>query len=1507
MLVGALSTGGNVDDHQDAGHPPSSLSMASLDHSESGRVASQACDFNDPFYTCASSQSTPTPTPEPPDLTASQALPTYPETSAACLSPINLSPSSSLSSLSDDALSRPPHLPQGPTTRDTNTEREWSAPRMPYLTDASSGRDTPQEVREEMPVQRDDAVTVGNLGPEKRSEPLAHNFRNVRKPRRLPLQDDIPGDAKPRTPGKQSVEVSSPTKSPAWKSPLSAFRFDSAGPSYSPVSDVPVGRSSTAPTSTIWREVRQQVSAEPMCTPAGLHRTFRPGGSERVPLSSGCGQDTTGQSGSTGFTRGLRDRTGSTGSNPDRTCNSGGVEGSSGPDRIGHSGFTASQQDRSRSGSTGFTGRTQGRTSYPGSMHGRTGSTGFTGDRTGVGRWGSSGQRSTKRRRGGRGNLRNRPASRPNQPGTRKTGSGLQSNKDVAKYSERRSVTEEDAINCSSSEGLSSPSELVPHISLGSHLHGDSWSLEQSCVGGDDPRATEKSRILPARHEGLDIGWETWDIEPVKGGGVTQGGGDDEGGRGEEEVEGEKEGEGIEGGKGGEKAGVLEAKTSEDLIHGRFAGGGLGGEEAQRTRFQQEISDAVIGWEVAVEGERESGGGNENEEQVCAEEGVSDERLAAAGGERSDGVLEGVFALEQVEQQTQHVEWVEDVPQLETVETKVSDIAELAVVGGDGGQTESVAEVEKAAETEKAADGALEEGPGDVAEVRASADEACNEELTLIWEGSEKMASASVGNEVASSDEARNVECDGGIDNEKPERDTSDEASEADGSTAELNVIAEADLETRDDGLEMERNDQNNDEGTSQKEDGEGTKVEVSLDEAELTIDAEDDGKRGVEAETGKDDGEEKATVSEMEERPQLNGAEDVEIETYCDQINLTVVAGDGGEREETSGVDEGKMREESTAFSEIDGGVRGEERVTSDVDGGGVEAVSEVNQEEGETWKVDEGEREEEDGAIEEKTHLNVKADGGIGDKTSSTDSTLVAEDDNIIGADETPDTEEIKPETEQECKEELVDDSNGPGNAELEGVVDDRNGPWNAELEGVVDDRNGPGNAELAVIVEEGGEEGSAYQERVDQSKDEADNESELTDVGEEDDREVEKTEQSLDHNDPSIDLDSELAVEGSDEEEFVAQKTNEVAAEKVEEVCEEVKMVSTGFELSGLEEWCKKMEERGTAQTQTKLTVNNGEVGSVLVLDARGNGTVGKSDLLVDLSLPGPVNEDKSEDNEETSTWPSNILPLENAATNTRGNEQAGAVGQHRKIDEGPQSTVNSKASDGKNTEPSLTHPPPSPPKPKPVTSPSSLTVTAAFKPKYPLSAPLPALIPTSPPSSAPPKSTTATPNHSSSLKVTEEFVPAYPHSSLLPPLPSYSPSPYISPPRPPADSSPPLSLPLIPSPSPSPSILSPPSPSLPLVYPLPSSQPQPFIPETVELRIPPPFYRPTSVEWASERLIGLGRGTPENNPRAFMLPGYPECQPYRPERIVYNLVGPTPRHCPGTWQVLESQPR
>ncbi|CAI8039067.1 hypothetical protein GBAR_LOCUS21728, partial [Geodia barretti] len=232
------------------------------------------------------------------------------------------------------------------------------------------------------------------------------------------------------------------------------------------------------------------------------------------------------------------------------------------------------------------------------------------------------------------------------------------------------------------------------------------------------------------------------------------------------------------------------------------------------------------------------------------------------------------------------------------------------------------------------------------------------------------MESASVENEVASSDEARTVECDGGIesiDNEKPERDTSDGASGADeykGNTAELNVIPEADLETRDYGLEMERDAQNKDEGQAQEEDREGTEVEVSLDEAELIIVAEDDGKRGEEVETGEDSGEEKATVGEMEEIPQLNGAEDVEKETYRDQMNtadLTVVVGDGGEREETSGGDEGKMRGESTAFS----GVIEEERIASNnVDGGELfeegAAASKVDQEEGETWKVVEGGRGE-------------------------------------------------------------------------------------------------------------------------------------------------------------------------------------------------------------------------------------------------------------------------------------------------------------------------------------------------------------------------------------------------------------------------------------------------------------------------------------------------------------------------------------------------------------------
>ena len=74
--------------------------------------------------------------------------------------------------------------------------------------------------------------------------------------------------------------------------------------------------------------------------------------------------------------------------------------------------------------------------------------------------------------------------------------------------------------------------------------------------------------------------------------------------------------------------------------------------------------------------------------------------------------------------------------------------------------------------------------------------------------------------------------------------------------------------------------------------------------------------------------------------------------------------------------------------------------------------------------------------------------------------------------------------------------------------------------------------------------------------------------------------------------------------------------------------------------------------------------------------------------------------------------------------------------------------------------------------------------------------------------------------------------------------------------------------------------------PLSLPLLSQDPPLFIPDTVR-RFPPPFYHPPGVVgWKDKRSIGLGRGNPVDNPRAFMLPGYPSCQPYQPQTMAFD---------------------
>ena len=1268
--------------------PP--LSFTSLGHGN-GRTASQASDFEDSFYTCPSSRSSPTHTADHSNLD----FPAYTETSAAH----NLSPSSTLSTLSDSDLAHLPHLQQGTTAEEDIGREEGSVP-MPHLTPTPSGRDTPQEVsQEEVPARREEMVR-----PE---EHYRSNLRWVSKPRLVPLQDEPPPTGKPCTLGKGSVEVTSPspTKS-GWRTgPHTTFRFGSSHSSFSPFNDVQpfVDRGSTG-SSSVWKNVRP----EPICTPAGRQQNFRPGGSERASAAS------------------IQLR-------PEQHIS------------------TVSARGR---------------------------------------RGGSSAQR--KGRRGGQ---RNRPArfsGRPNQLGTRRTGFDHQSHK-KPEFTGRRHPMEQDRIDISSSDGLSSPSELIPSLGASSHFPSDpvqAGSRDTRATGGRPP---QRRTVTPSKRSDLDIPCEMWDT-------VSSGAGEEvatapEGGEdvaiawdkeepGVLEVVGAarvaEDGENSGGGGGLEVRGKIVGLEGIDSVNGAGEGESRGGLEAESPP-NGDFDDAVYKEEVChVAGER--GDSVEEERELEGEEAVSGERvelLVAAGEEvGSDGgsllheeekllveMRGGEIDSERdsVVQSTATEQQNGGDSQKEGEEEVAAGDTELTVVGEEG-EWRALAGVEEV-------EGGHQESSSGVVEFMGSGDEASNTEVTITEEGSEQT-DVEKAIERVSGDEAGNVELGKEM--------------------GEEGVCGKEEVEGG---------------GEVQKEDGEGVGTEASPDEADLTIVTEGD--------IG-----EKATAGEGDETPQQNSASDVQMEADGDQASAAdanIVTENGENIGENEAVSETETENEAKEEEEEKAGDCNEDRQKGEDGAGGQEVV--------------------EEGANVEVT--GNEDGGGVGGDLS---------------LEASPDQK--PPVASRQVEEVFEEVKMTSASIELSGLED-----WCRVME-----RKGcsPDPTQL-----------------VESEREEVENTAELKD--------------------PLLLVDLSYPEE------------------------------SKGVSASG---------ESG-------------------VSDDRASGAVGG---LVGVTLP---ENDHKEEEEDTNVWPLNIKmnhPLDNGPADARANELTAAESKAEKVAEGQQRCAGegAKAADTSDTQasggevsdsrmpengelspeiPAQSCPNPSPPKPTttpphglppsslatteaftpkyslpaplpalpPSPSLSSLTVTEAFTPKYPLSAPLPALPPS--PSSTIPLSSTVTPNHSPTLKVAKEFVPTYPHSSSLPPLPlpsSSSPSPYISPPMPSADSSPSLSLPLITPPPSSPIVVSPP-PSLPLVYPLPPSQPRPFVPDTVNVQIPPPFFRPdTTVEWASG-LIGLGRGTPANNPRAFILPGYPECQPYRTERIVYNLVAPTPRHCPGTWQVLETRPQ
>ena len=110
-------------------------------------------------------------------------------------------------------------------------------------------------------------------------------------------------------------------------------------------------------------------------------------------------------------------------------------------------------------------------------------------------------------------------------------------------------------------------------------------------------------------------------------------------------------------------------------------------------------------------------------------------------------------------------------------------------------------------------------------------------------------------------------------------------------------------------------------------------------------------------------------------------------------------------------------------------------------------------------------------------------------------------------------------------------------------------------------------------------------------------------------------------------------------------------------------------------------------------------------------------------------------------------------------------------------------------------------------------------------------------------------------------------------------------------------------------PAPLLSPPPSHSSPLLS---SPVQEPYIPSTVG-RFPPRL-TPRGVDehlvgWKDRRSIGLGRGCPSDNPRAFMFPGYPSCHsfPLQPVPMLSPSSIPPGPYYTGSWQFMAPHPQ
>ena len=1530
----------------------------SLKHSEPSDKGgpSQVSDFDDPFFTCPSSQSLP-PTPHTSfpsalnpttasDLTqAAEALRGY--NSPPTLLPSPLSSSSSLSTISDSFFNDqlPPQLTNTslsalqPTNSSTSPPRQANVSRVsPRKVNLSAGGETGERVAHVAP-----SLLSRNTRHEEKVGEREEEFSDFWNQTPNPRSELESAPPPPQPAGrwssvrKRSVErTASPVKGRRASENNFTFTLDRNGPVYDACRDAnprpPLSNGSAG------GAARQERARQgPVCKPAGLQRVqYRPGGSEVCPppgvqmVSGHTGQ----YSWSTGQPRQTGRSTGQTRRGGQSTGQTRQVVWSTASISLNRGEYSLYPHRRGRRGNSGSGGYSGGRSNQFGSSSTSFGQQSNTKSILGV-----------------------RPATGAASPLPAK----------------------KDAVDYSSSMAPPSPS-LSP--GFGKKLDPQSQISAHRDRGREERAATVKQD----HNFTLDLSCEMWDLgsdekEAGEGGSMVRG------------VKGEEDGVGCNGAS--ENHGLVITSDKEETGEGGAVGsredgalGSPGDRENGEGGAVGSPGDRENGESGAVgsPGDRENGesgalrspGDRENGEGGAL--GSPGDRENGEGGAPGDeendevgweGALEDERANDEVSSavQVDGENGLEDDGSSESLVGPVASDKEetgesgaIVSPGDNGGEVDGESGLEDEREAEEVGDAAeLKESPanssprGEDGELADSTNENGGTEAEL--NGSPKISSEQVAGRVEPKQNTISIE--EALGSVEVEQNCAAEISseEAGGVEVERNCAAEISSEEAG-GIEVERNCA----AEISSEEAGGVEVEQNC---AAEISSEEAGGVEVEQNCAAKISSEEAGGIEVEQNcaAEISSEEagGVEVEQNCAAKISSEEAG-GIEVEqncaaEISSEEAGGIEVEQNCAAEISseeaGGIEVERNCAAEIsseEAGGIEVeqncAAEISSEEAGGIEVEQNCAAE----ISSEEAGGVEVEQNCAAEISSEEAGGVEVEQNCAA--EISSEEAGGVEVEQNCAAEISSEEAG-------GIEVERNCAAKISSEEVADEFENSEEAGQEVptrdvtVVEGQGIEGTGA--GGSQNEDEGTSAQE-TEVMEEESRkgkgdEVAGMEEARDAMECTVGGCEEVSVSGAEDTGSVleAREDNMVPLCVVEEVsvvevredcvevnlavkgvvepvsvvevpvevreeCEVVKMADTGVQsaLSGLEEWCREMEQKGNVERSTEsseMCASNTNAAtredSALLVDlgesevSGGSGgrentdseTNGGATIRPWCLLDGAASQGS---HSERDVWPLNIKASDShkesapvAPETSRGEYEAQvATYDPRKIVEkgvtpyvappkaaGFSCTVEANR-ETKGPQNGVRHLTTSPPH------------ASSLLSKYPASVTLPAGL------EAPPQSNPVSPSSSSPLKLAEEFVPTFPHSTPLPAIPasfssstrSSSPSESLA-----SDSSP-LSLPLI----------SPPSPSLPLITAYLPEYPQ-YAPNIPGLSISSPFYRPRAVEWSSRRLIGLGRGTPENNPRAFILPGYPECQPYRPEPIHYDptFCVPGPPFCPGTW--------